>query len=84
MALARAAYRLHVAGNCIYGVDRNPLAVDLAKTSLWLATAALNVQTSRTVGRPTHSQRAAVPGLTSICQRWAIGPCHGETFGHGR
>jgi hypothetical protein len=32
--------RLLVAGNSIYGVDKNPLAVDLAKASLWLITAA--------------------------------------------
>jgi hypothetical protein len=35
-----AVCRLIVAGNCIYGVDKNPLAVDLAKVSLWLVTAA--------------------------------------------
>jgi len=35
-----AVCRLLVAGNCIYGVDKNPLAVDLAKVSLWLVTAA--------------------------------------------
>jgi hypothetical protein len=29
-----------VAQRCIYGVDRNPMAVDLAKLSLWLATLA--------------------------------------------
>ncbi|HXG60172.1 MAG TPA: DNA methyltransferase [Planctomycetota bacterium] len=29
-----------VAQNCLYGVDRNPVAVDLAKMSLWLATLA--------------------------------------------
>ncbi len=29
-----------MAQNCIYGVDLNPLAVDLAKLSLWLATVA--------------------------------------------
>jgi len=37
---ALTACRLLVAGNCLYGVDRNPLAVDLARVSLWLATAA--------------------------------------------
>ena len=37
---ALTACRLLVAGNCIYGVDKNPLAVDLARVSLWLATAA--------------------------------------------
>lgn len=37
---ALTACRLLVAGNCLYGVDKNPLAVDLARVSLWLATAA--------------------------------------------
>src|SRR5205823_4515986 len=36
--------RLHaqrlVAQRCLYGVDKNPMAVDLAKLSLWLATIA--------------------------------------------
>ncbi|MEX2555580.1 MAG: DNA methyltransferase [Actinomycetota bacterium] len=31
-----------VAQRCLYGVDRNPVAVDLAKVSLWLATLARN------------------------------------------
>jgi hypothetical protein len=35
----RHAMRL-VAQRCLYGVDRNPMAVDLAKLSLWLATMA--------------------------------------------
>jgi hypothetical protein len=29
-----------VAQRCLYGVDKNPLAADLAKLSLWLATLA--------------------------------------------
>src|SRR5207244_2916011 len=29
-----------IAQRCLYGVDKNPLAVDLAKLSLWLATLA--------------------------------------------
>ena len=33
-----AYWRRRVAQACIYGVDRNPLAVELAKLSLWLAT----------------------------------------------
>ena len=36
-ALQRA--KLYVAQNCIYGVDKNPMAVELAKVSLWLHTA---------------------------------------------
>ena len=35
-----AYWRRRVAQSCIYGVDLNPLAVDLAKLSLWLATVA--------------------------------------------
>ncbi|MBV8455426.1 MAG: N-6 DNA methylase, partial [Acetobacteraceae bacterium] len=37
-ARARAICRRLVAVNCLYGVDRNPLAVELAKVSLWLET----------------------------------------------
>jgi hypothetical protein len=33
-----------VAQQCLYGVDKNPMAVDLAKLSLWLATLAKNHQ----------------------------------------
>ena len=29
-----------IAQRCLYGVDRNPMAVDLAKLSLWLVTLA--------------------------------------------
>ena len=29
-----------IAQRCLYGVDRNPVAVDLAKVSLWLVTLA--------------------------------------------
>lgn len=32
--------RRRIAQRCLYGVDRNPMAVDLAKLSLWLATMA--------------------------------------------
>ena len=35
-----AFWRRQVAQSCIYGVDLNPLAVDLAKLSLWLVTVA--------------------------------------------
>jgi hypothetical protein len=37
---ALAVWRRLVAQACIYGVDMNPLAVELAKLSLWLATVA--------------------------------------------
>ncbi|MFF4016599.1 Eco57I restriction-modification methylase domain-containing protein [Streptomyces sp. NPDC001843] len=36
----RAAYRRLIVERCVYGVDLNPMAVELAKVSLWLTTAA--------------------------------------------
>lgn len=36
----RARYRRLIVERCIYGVDFNPMAVELAKVSLWLTTAA--------------------------------------------
>ena len=36
----RAAIRRTIAERCLYGVDLNPMAVQLARLSLWLATAA--------------------------------------------
>ncbi|WP_406484936.1 Eco57I restriction-modification methylase domain-containing protein [Streptomyces sp. NBC_01563] len=36
----RAEYRRLIVERCIYGVDLNPMAVELAKVSLWLTTAA--------------------------------------------
>jgi hypothetical protein len=38
--------RARIAERCIYGVDINPLAVELAKLSLWVATAAKGVPLS--------------------------------------
>ena len=35
-----AYWRRHVVENCIYGVDTNPMAVELAKVALWLHTVA--------------------------------------------
>jgi hypothetical protein len=36
----RAGFRRAIAQRCLYGVDRNPTAVQLARLSLWLATLA--------------------------------------------
>src|SRR5207245_1310242 len=36
----RASIRRTVAERCLYGVDSNPMAVQLARLSLWLATLA--------------------------------------------
>jgi hypothetical protein len=39
----RAGFRRLIARRCLYGVDRNPTAVQLARLSLWLATLAADV-----------------------------------------
>src|SRR5207253_1985012 len=36
----RAGFRRQIAQRCLYGVDLNPTAVQLARLSLWLATLA--------------------------------------------
>src|SRR5207244_12770691 len=38
----RAALRRTIAERCLYGVDLNPMAVQLARLSLWLATLAVD------------------------------------------
>ena len=38
----RAAIRRSIAERCLYGVDLNPMAVQLARLSLWLATLAVD------------------------------------------
>ena len=41
-AADRASLRRQVAERCLYGVDLNPTAVQLARVSLWLTTLAAN------------------------------------------
>ena len=48
-----------VAQRCLYGVDRNPVAVDLAKMSLWLVTLA------RTTRSPSSTTRCATATRSS-------------------
>jgi hypothetical protein len=54
----RAAYRRLIVERCIYGVDLNPMAVDLAKVSLWLAAAA--------AGKPLSFLDAHLRGGNSV------------------
>src|SRR5205823_2807589 len=35
-------WKRKVAESCLYGVDKNPMAVELAKLALWLETVAVN------------------------------------------
>lgn len=42
-SIAQFRYALHdVCAKCIYGVDKNPMAIELARTSLWLESCARN------------------------------------------
>jgi hypothetical protein len=41
-AVERVAIRRHIASRCLFGVDRNPMAVQLAQLSVWLATLAVD------------------------------------------
>lgn len=50
----RAGFRRLVAQRCLYGVDRNPMAVQLARLSLWLTTLARD----RPLGFLDHRLRA--------------------------
>ena len=58
--------RRYVADRCLYGVDKNPMAVEMAKLSLWLVT----LQKDRPFTFLDHSLRSAdsLLGLTSIDQ----------------
>ena len=70
LALAR---RL-VADQCLYGVDKNPLAVEMGKLSLWLIT----LQKDRPFTFLDHALRAgdSLLGVTSTQQleRWSLDP----------
>lgn len=57
-----------VAERCLYGVDINPLAVELAKLSLWLVTLAKN----RPFGFLDHNLRSgdSLLGITNVVSLW--------------
>ena len=46
-----------IAPRCLYGVDRNPVAVDLAKVSLWLVTLAKDCRGERAEDWPARILR---------------------------
>ena len=78
-----AYWKRRVAQSCVYGVDLNPLAVDLAKLSLWLITAAQDRPLSfldhhLPLANHAIDRRQAVPpefdlwlaGADVLAQRW--------------
>ena len=65
-ARARAICRRLVAVNCLYGVDRNPLAVELAKLSLWLETHAEGMPLTFLDHRVAHGDSLSGPFLTEL------------------
>jgi hypothetical protein len=62
-ARARAICRRLVAVNCLYGVDHNPLAVELAKLSLWLETHAEGMPLTFLDHRVVHGDSLSGPFL---------------------
>ncbi len=65
-ARARAICRRLVAVNCLYGVDRNPLAVELAKLSLWLETHAEGMPLTFLDHRVVHGDSLSGPFLIEL------------------
>ncbi len=69
-----AIARRLVADHCLYGVDKNPLAVEMGKLSLWLIT----LQKDRPFTFLDHALRSgdSLLGVTSIDQltHWALDP----------
>lgn len=65
--------RRRIAEQCVYGVDKNPLAVDIAKVSLWLVT----LQRDRPFTFLDHALRCgdSLVGVTEVAQleRLALG-----------
>jgi type II restriction/modification system DNA methylase subunit YeeA len=63
-----------VAQRCLYGVDKNPLATDLAKLSLWLATLARGGRDCRHGATPSecraaHTSRQPTNARTELPKR---------------
>ena len=70
----------YVADRCLYGVDKNPMAVEMAKLSLWLVT----LQKDRPFTFVDHALRCgdSLLGLTSAAQieRFHVDPTSATTM----
>src|SRR5262249_38063221 len=66
----RIAIRRQIAERCLYGVDLNPMAVQLARLSLWLATLAAD----RPVGFLDHRLQSGASLLGASVAQLARGP----------
>jgi hypothetical protein len=72
----RVAVRRHIAARCLFGVDRNPMAVQLAQLSMWLSTLAIDrplsfldhhfVAGNSLVGASPLDVLARVPGREAV------------------
>ena len=57
-----------VAEHCCYGVDRNPMAVEMAKLSMWLTTVARRIGPSRSSTTPSKPETASwASGTSTSC-----------------
>jgi hypothetical protein len=68
-----------IASRCLYGVDKDPMAVEMAKLSLWLVT----LQKDRPFTFLDHALRCgdSLLGITSIAQLTDLNPDPGEAAG---
>lgn len=73
-----------VADRCLFGVDKNPMAVEMAKLSMWLITLAKD----RPFGFLDHALRCgdSLVGITDLAQleHLHIDPDRGRALHHGR
>lgn len=68
-----------IASRCLYGVDKDPMAVEMAKLSLWLVT----LQKNRPFTFLDHALRCgdSLLGITTIAQLTDLNPDPGEAAG---
>lgn len=79
----KALARRYVADRCLYGVDKNPMAVEMAKLSLWLET----LQRDRPFTFIDHALKSgdSLLGITSVEQieKFHLHPTSGSTMSLG-
>ena len=65
-----ACLRRMVATRCIFGVDRNPLAVELARTAMWMETFVPGLPLSYLGGQYVHGNAVLGAGSWEEAKRW--------------
>ena len=75
---ARAGFRRQIAQRCLYGVDLNPTAVQLARLSLWLATLAAGKPLTFLDHHLAVGNSLLGASLVDMAQASAAGPVRGD------